>query len=353
MISGVLTSSPVGCVSMPDTIVMRVASGSDWVELPHALEAVIESDLYVADDAYSVTLPESVQVQCGVRCQMFVNGQLEMTGTVDKVTRKYSRTEGPVQTIEGRDLMGILVDSYCEDFFDTENMSVKAIAERLLRKVPFINRKEIVYGSGAGRVDSGKASTHIDPGSKICETLQQIALSRGMLFYLRPDGTFVFGLPKGREDSRYSLVNTRGQNRSSIIEGEWTEDYSVRYSKVAVMTQTQEDGEKDADLVAVKTDVSFPFYKPMVEVVNEDAASPGKIAAMILERQRFEGRILRYKVHGFTQNARNWTIDELCMVDDDVLGFRGDLLIYGRTFTLSKKEGALTELRLGLPGVAR
>jgi len=91
----------------------------------------------------------------------------------------------------------------------------------------------------------------------------------------------------------------------------------------------------------------------MVEVVNEDVVSPEKIAAMILERQRFEGRVLRYKVAGFTQNARNWDIDEMCMVDDDVLGYRGDLLIYGRTFTLRKKEGALTELKLGLPGVAR
>lgn len=339
---------------MLDTIVMRVASGTDWIEISDVFEVVIESDIYSAADAFKLTVPFTSPVKSGVRCQLYVNGQLEMNGIVDSVAKKYSRDEGPTLKVEGRDLMGILIDSYCEDFFDVEGMSVKAIAERLLRRVPYINRQGIVYEKGAGKLDSSKATTHIDPGSQICETLQQIALSRGLLFYARPDGTVVFGMPKGREDNKFTIVNKNKKSWSDILEAEWVEDFAVRYSKITVITQAQGDeDEAEADIAAVKTDETFPFYKPYVEVVNEDAESPGKLASTILERQRFEGRSLYYKVHGFTQNGRNWTIDALCMVDDEVLGYRGDLLIYGRTFTLSKKEGPLTELRLGLPGVVR
>ncbi|HOS09960.1 MAG TPA: hypothetical protein PLM47_09160 [Smithellaceae bacterium] len=46
-------------------------------------------------------------------------------------------------------------------------------------------------------------------------------------------------------------------------------------------------------------------------------------------------------------------INEMCNVEDEVFGVRENLLIYRRTFELSKKDGVTTILGLGLPGVVQ
>jgi len=43
----------------------------------------------------------------------------------------------------------------------------------------------------------------------------------------------------------------------------------------------------------------------------------------------------------------------MCNVEDEVFGVRENLLIYRRTFELSKKDGVTTILGLGLPGVVQ
>jgi prophage tail gpP-like protein len=325
--------------------------GGNWYETSQVIDARIESDLYVAGDLFEIKLPRQIRVPKGARCQIYVNDQLEMNGLVDRASRGYDKKNGVYNKIEGRDLMGILVDSYNEEFFDIEGMTIKAVAERLLRNVPYINRREIIYANGADRLDASRKTTHIEPGSKVCETLQGIALSRGLLFYSLPDGRLVFGVPKGRTKNRYSIVNKDGINHSNVEEAHFVEDLSVRYSKIIAITQTQED--ESVNVSAVKTDDTFPFYKPYVVCLDEDEASPGRVATMHLDRQRFEGTNVQYTVKGLSQNGRNWTIDEICSIDDEVLELKADMLVYSRTFRYSKKGGVYTDLQMSFPGVAK
>lgn len=349
---------------MNDKIVFKWASklpksktaptdGADWKETPDVIEARIESDLYVAGDLFEIKLPSKMNVPASARCRVYINGQLEMDGLVDRVTRGYDKKSGAYSRVEGRDLMGILVDSYNEEFFDIEGMTIKAVANRLLKNVPYINRKEIVYANGADRLDAARKSTHIDPGSKVCETLQGIALSRGLLFYSLPDGRLVFGVPTGRTKNKFTIVNKDGINHSNVEEAHFVEDLSVRYSKIIAITQTQDEEPGEANVSAVKADESFPFYKPCVVVLDEDETSPARVAAMHLDRQRFEGTNVQYTVKGLSQNGRNWTIDEICSIDDEVLGIKADMLIYNRTYRYSKTNGAYTDLQLSFPGAVK
>ncbi len=344
---------------MPDTtrkdvVTLRFTSSGDdtfWLETTDVLSAKIDTDMYAAGDTFEIGLPSSIKISAASRCQLYVNGQLEMNGIVDRVVRGYNKKSGYTTVVEGRDLMGILVDSYCEEYLDIEGWSIRGVAERLLRRVPYIKRKEIVYSGGADKLDASRAFTHIDPGSRICETLQRIALSRGILFYTRPDGTLVFGVPKFKGKNRFSIINKTGINQSLIYDCEYIEDTSSRYSKITAITQTQDDD--TVNVTAVKLDDRYPFYKPYVHVVDEDEASPGKIVTMVLNKQRFDGTSLRYRVSGFSQNSRNWTTDEICFVDDDRLPFRNNMLIHRRVFALSRTDGSTTELYLGYPGVAK
>jgi len=347
---------------MPDKIALQI--GGKRIE--NFVSYSVESDIYTADDAFSLELsnPE-INVKAGQRCELYVNDKLELTGLIDRVERSGDKSSARL-SVSGRDLMGLLVDSCCEEGLTLEGMTVKALAERLLRTVPYINRKSIVYqgnlaggttgGSTAALLDAPHKFTQIEPGQTIFEALKQYAASRGMMFFCLPDGTMVFGRPKAKGKALYS-VSCQRDGRTNIIEGTKIEDFSRRYSKFIVIGQQQGTDDITADKINTGgvpvLDSDVPYYKPLVIVDNNDGQSPALHANMVMGKARFDGFQLVYKVPGHRQGNRNWTINELCAVDDEVRSVHGTYLIYGRTFSLSKDEGTITELKLSIPGVAQ
>ena len=339
----------------------------------------VEADIYKADHAFSFRFSDtSSQIAPGSRCDLRVNDVLAMTGLIDKVTRGGERS-GVMLRAEGRDLMGLLVDSCCETFPTLKDKTLSEIATTLLSNVPFIQRSAIVYeqdvvGTMAGPRPDGRSTlsqlsatgcepahkyAQIEPGMTIFEALKQYAMSRGLLFFGLPNGTFVFGRPKAAGAPAYSIVvSKRDPSRNNAVRASFKDDISRRYSKVTVIGQRQgreTDGVNGAASIntsATVTDSTFPFYKPFVRTNNDDEFSPPTYARLIMERQRAEGFELHYRVPGHTQKGKAWTINELCRVQDDVAGLDGVYLIFGRAFELSR-EGKYTILRLGLPGLVR
>ena len=352
---------------MGDKIMLLV----DGQRIENFLSYSIEADIYTADDAFSMELanPETA-VEPGRKCELYVNGQLELTGIIDRVQPSYDKA-GVRLRVEGRDLCGLLVDSYCEEFIDIQSMTVKALAERLIRKVPFINRKSISYQenvrgnlkkkkgrqSAFATMDSAQNFAKIEPGQTIFEVLKTYAMSRGMMFFTMPDGTFVFGKPKDGGEPLFYLVTKKSDPQgNNILEGTLTKDISRRYSKITVVGQQQGMDTFGASAVNTKSppvlDPTFPFYKPYVATDNNDARSPKLHAQMLLEKMKYEGFQLQYRVAGHSQNSRNYKINEMCQVTDEVFGLDDNLLIYGRTFEMSK-QGMHTTLRLGFPGMVQ
>ncbi len=349
---------------MPDSV--RLQIGGQRIE--NFLSYSIEADLYTADDAFSLELanPE-IKVTPGQRCEIHVNDQRELTGIIDRVTPSYDKS-GSRLRVEGRDLCGLLTDSYCEEFIDVRGMTVKALAERLLRTVPLIRRKDIVYqdnirgnlkkkkgrGAALAGFDTAQNFAKIEPGQTIFDVLRTFAASRGMVFYSMPNGTLVFGRPKdGGEPLYYVMTRKTEPQENNILEGTLVQDISRRYSKIVVVGQQQgmdSFGSSAVNTKATVTDPSFPFYKPYVATDSNDSRSPKLHAQMLLEKMKYEGFQLQYRVAGYAQNGANYKINEMCRVVDEVFELEENLLIYGRTFELSKDRGSCTILRLGLPG---
>ena len=326
-----------------------------------------------ADDAFSLELahPE-MEIKRGQRCELYVNGHLELTGIIDKGSRKYDKS-GKTLRIEGRDLMGLLVDSHCEKFADVEGMKLSDLAEMLLKTVPFINRKAIQYqenvvgklkgskrGGGHSLLDfedTAQKISRIKPGMTVFETLKTYAASRGLMFFALPDGTFVFGRPKAKGEPVFSITFKK-DGTGNVKEGEEIDDISKRFSKVTVVGQQQghENFLMETSKVQISgtaTDSEFPFYKPYVKEVRHDSQSPDMHARFIMEHQRHQGYQLHYTVQGHSQKGRNWQINELCQVKDEELNIDGVYLIYGRTMEKSKTEGTITRLKLGPPGLVQ
>jgi len=334
----------------------------------------IAKSLFNADGIFTLELSDpEADIKAGSYCELYVDGERAFTGIVDIVNPFYRKGERKL-ILSGRDLMGIVVDSYCEEFITIEGMKLKALAERLLKNIsfPFFDLKAIQYQDDIigglrkkrkskgdiGSMDSAQKFSQIEPGMTVFEVLKEYAASRGMLFWCEDNGVLVFGRPKATGEPAYTLINRKGDGReNNILEGEMEENICKRYSKITVMGQQQGTDDTPASGVniqavrALKVPDEFPFYKPFVAVNNNDSLSPAMQARLIEEKQKAEGFSLRYKVAGHGQGNNLWKVNELCRVKDDIFKLDGTYLIYSCTFQLSKEEGMTSELRLGYPGM--
>lgn len=351
---------------MSDSVSLKI--GGQVIE--NFLSYSIEADIYTADDAFTVEAanPE-IRIDPGKLCELYINGQKELVGIIDRIDDGYSRSGSSIR-IDGRDLCGLLTDSYCEEFITLEDMTCKELAERLLKNVPYIKRNMISYqesirgksGDSDSFVegqDTAQNFTQIEPGQTIFDVLKTYAGSRGMMFFHVPDGRqgkFVFGKPRNGGKPLYYLYTRKSDpGENNVLEGDRVRDISRRYSKISVIGQqqgTDDYGSDDINTEGTVTDATFPFYKPYIATDNNDSQSPKLRAQMMMERMKFDGFQLTYRVAGHSQNGRNWRINEMCRVIDEHFGIDDNYLIYGRTFERSD-QGTFTTLKLSFPGVVQ
>jgi prophage tail gpP-like protein len=365
-----------------DSIYLEFSNdGKTWRKVSHFLNYSVEADLYIADHAFSLELanPEVV-ILPGSQCRLHVNDRLELTGVVDHRLRRCDK-KGKKLVVEGRDLMGVLVDAYVEEFHSVQGKTLGQLAEALIGPnpatgrpaLPFINRKLITGQTGlAGKLDTrhrrGTASfmalfetpepvRQTMPGMTVFQTLQTYALSSGVMFYGLPDGGFVFDRPLTGGDIDFNICLNPDGVGNNALSGEVDENISKGYSKVIVVGQRQgQDADGlDATRTPIKSkpvyDKDFPFYKTFVQCTSHDSQTPEQHARLILERMRHEATRLCYEMPRHSQTGKNYQMNRLAALRDEVHGKNGTYLITGRTFKLSKDDGPTTTLKLSLPGI--
>jgi len=362
---------------MSDAIELRIGTTSIRSFQSYSVDA----DLYVADHAFSMELanPE-IEVRKGQKCQLFVNKDLVLTGIIEK-RKRHCDKQGRTQSVGGRDLLGIVVDAYCEEFVSVQEKTIAQLAAMLIQAnaktprpaLPFIGRVPIV-----GETElQGKLKSHrrrgtadflsffdapqkvaqIYPGQTVFQVLQMYALSRGVMFFGLPDGTFVFDEPCVGGVPDYSIVFTN-DGRGNALSADVDEDISRAYSKVKVIGQQLQNSDPlggPATTVnttpGIATDPDFPFYKCFVQVNNNDSQSPALHARMLLNKMRHDAFKLEYEMPRHSQGGKNFTINRMAAVKDTVHGISGNFAVTGRTLKMDKSKGPTTVLRLGLPGL--
>lgn len=349
----------------------------DNKKIEHFISYHISADLYTPADFFHLDLSNpDIVIKKGKLAEVYVNGTKELTGIVEKTHRRVHK-DGVSLSVQGRDLMGLLIDTHCEPPWPSiNNMKLQNLAELLLKRVPFINRKTIEYQKNVtGKIKGKKKSAtnyifsldaaqkigQIEPGMTIFDVLRNFALSRGLLFYCKADGTLVFGRPMAKGEPEFFLTMKRDGKGNNVISSEVIDDISRRYSRIYVVGQ-QQGGQSSMFATAInkpsipKDDPTFPFHKPYVCLDNNDNVSPMERARLIIEKQRREGRQFNYTVGRHSQNNHNWAINSMCRITDEVQeidgkSINGDYLIYGRTFEMNKSTGPITRLKLGEPGI--
>jgi len=325
----------------------------------------IESDLYQAADAWSIELgdpgfelsPDSLAI-------IKVGKEIVLTGVLDRVEVGGDKSGNTVK-LAGRDLAGMLIDSYVSEFLTLENMTLKEIALRLIKGISYINAKQITFQKGlsglaakktddqAALYSDSRKKTQIEPGQSVFDVLKDIATKHGAMFWMEPNGTLVFGRPKTAGAAPFRLTRRKDGLGNNVISGTRIRDNSMRWSSITITGQRQGDESLAADQInqtITLLDSGMTIKKPYVQICN-DGDDPKRLARMLLDRQRANALKLEYTVAGHAQDNKLWVCNELCSVEDEVTRVCDFFLIYKRTFTLDKQNGRRTSLTLGLPGL--
>ncbi|MDH3975619.1 MAG: hypothetical protein OEV42_15180 [Deltaproteobacteria bacterium] len=337
----------------------KVSLEINGMHIEHFISYEIDSDLYIADDAFHMELanPE-IEIEPGQQCKLYVNNLVELNGIIERVDDRDSKS-GTTLSVEGRDLMGLLVSSRVEEFVTLKDKKLKGVAEELLKNINFINRKGIIYGEG-GKDDVRKKEgdkvqgesfdlVQAEPGQTIFQVLKDYAAARGLLFYSKSDGTLVFGKPVEKGEAKLSLIRRLNGKGNNVVSSSRSRNISGRYRKVTVLGQRQgADNLKAAELSAsgVAEDKDFPFYKPYVTTAGGDVKDLKSHAEFIMDKQKRDGERLNFSTAGHRQNDKNWQVNELVRVIDERRGIDENMLITGRVFKMSKDSGTTTDIRV-------
>lgn len=351
---------------MRDSIALVIGDNS----YSNFLSYEIDSNVLVPADAFSARISRvDASIKTGDRFELVINGALEMSGVIDKVAAQYSKGSQEMH-IEGRDLMGMLVDASVEEWKTLNDMTLKDMAARLLKNIPYVKDSKVIYGQEkaetgiskpkkvkleAGGLDTSSSVCHYEPGITVFEALSDYSQRHGLLMWFEPDGTLVFGELKvaGCSVSKFSFYTYKGSERAknNIISASLNNDISKRYSRIQIVAQVQGTDELaagDQDIINTAEDKGLPFSKVLVlqsQCSSKQAA--GLQAQLEVKKRIAEGWRLELVVAGHSQDGVNYKANTVCYIKDEVLGLDGQYLILGRKFTLDRTAGPRTQLTIG------
>lgn len=303
----------------------------------------ITSDLFVPEGSFSFVADSRYDVSPGEACTIFVNRKIVMIGIVDTVKRSLSR-QGPVLSFEGRSVASILTDS-CVTKFATLPTKLDALAERLVRPLPFIGKKDFVYNSDSKKEKVSRKFVELSPGDTVFEVIKRAANSQGYLFWASPEGKFVFDKPLVRGRCDYKIHAFEDGSEIDYIEGTVESTINGIHSEVLVVGESQDGDDIKYVKASVKND-DMPFDKPLVVNWNENDGPAKRTAELQVAVEKSSSIQLQYTVKGFSQNGNVWAINRFVDVQDDYNGVNDAYLIKSVTFTLDRQSGMRTKLEL-------
>lgn len=313
-------------------------------------------DVFAPADEFTMTLnTKGKRLARGAVVKLYINDQLELVGKVLKIHKKRDAKSEEL-TVTGRNLMGLIEQHYVKAYPDNQNVSLKSFASALLAEVPYINRKDVVFGKGNKLREVALTKTpedfefaQVKPGETVFEALNRYARMRGMFFFAMPDGKFIFGQPKTTGEAEFDFIyDLRDPGRNNIEDLEFEDDISEQYSEINVIGQNSSaDAEgAAANFSAVLKDEDFPFTKPLVVTVDEDGKDPAAYARMLRDKQRLKWS-LTYKVKGHSQGGKNYQPNSIVYVKDDDpdVAVDGKFYMHGREFSMSE-SGVYTTVKI-------
>jgi|GEM_PF-1827703 len=327
-----------------DVMELRVCGEkiSKWIRY------TVSGDLYAPEGSFEFDTTATIKTKAGNTAQIWVNGSLEMTGLVDKVTRKTSRA-GSTRTVTGRSLCSVLADSFVTNFRTSMPTNLPKLVAHLVKGLPFIGTKNFLFKGGSDKAKLKRDFVQAKPGDTVFDVLKKAANSQGFLFWAAADGTFIIDKPAITGSPVFRIIGKTAE--TNYIEGSVVDSIEDRHSEILIMGESQDDEGSISHVAAKLSAKKFPFKRPLVVSWNEEEGLASRTAKLRLSAEDAKALELEYTVPGHAQNGKNWSMNVFCKVDDESNEASGVFLIVSREFTLSKEEGPRTKIRQQAGGI--
>lgn len=210
-------------------------------------------------------------------------------------------------------------------------------------------RSRGLTGSDVLRIPLSEARPHV--GETVWEFLERHCRRFGVLPWIDARGRLVIAAPDYDQEPLFALrrsLSPTPREPNTILEGGFVQDYAGLASEVTVYGRSHGRDASRSRFVGHATNPSVPVYRPIV-IHDPSCASSEEAqrrAEQEISRQREDAYALEYEVPQHGQGARVYAVDTVVDVLDEAIGVEGLFYVAGRTFTMSRKEGARTRLRL-------
>lgn len=315
----------------------------------------VESDLLTAADGFELELYTKDAVRLpqvlaeGVPCSLTIGRDRVLTGQIDEFEHDISRG-GIFMRINGRDRAAPLVDCSAP-FVSMREASLDQIIDQVVKPLG-ITHVEI-------RAEKAKTRRRIqiEPGQSAWEALLQVAEANGLWPWVEPDGRLVVGGPNYTAPPVGVLILREDGIGNNVQRLSVRRSIANRYSQITVLGQHgQYDNDgldtKRAHLRSVIQDEVLTkrgIFRPKV-VIDSSSESQDMAttrARKLLADSRLEGFEIRAIVPGYRAgNGQVWTPGQRVIVRSEPHGLDAIYFLMARTLRLTRREGAITELRL-------
>ena len=276
----------------------------------------------------------------GGDCQVSLDGEVVITGYIDRVRINYSKDSHELE-VSGRDKSGDLVDcSAIHDPGEWMDIGLQEIAEQLCEP----------FGIAVMATDVGETfrKFRIETGETVFEAIDRACRMRGVIATADRNGGLRIGPP---ETSSAGVRLALGEN---IIAAAGLSSWTDRYSDYQVLSQQPGNDDIEAEeathITATARDAVINRHRPLT-ILAEQSADQDETQ----ERADWEARVRETRtrevsvtVQGWREAGEGsplWDFGRRTRLIDDFMGINRELLVAQVTQSLSS-GGTTTKLKL-------
>lgn len=331
----------------------------------------VNSDFLTPTDGWSVRMngiDYNAQIQPDSKLQMWIDGQLQLTGIVDSISTTSDLSGGTTIEIQGRDILRPLCKANIRPDFRVKGLTLVQMVEQVCalyyRDPPTIffdqaaNRE--VMGIKAGyRPKDRKSSTQkvIDycqahPNEGAFEFVSRNLRRFGLWLWATADGSLVVGGPTYEQEPAYRITRRRGERTVAYEHSNYTVDHTSTPSFLEVRGKStaKEWAKTPVRATVSNLDIEDRLFVEPVYIQHDQAETPEQAQAFALQemtRLRQSERVYEVTAAGHRDRVTGnvFAVDCLAAIEDDFCNVRETMWVASRTFK-GGMSGQTTELKL-------
>ena len=287
----------------------------------------------------------------GDKCILTIDDEPIINGYIDTLNINYSDTSHSIQ-VSGRDKTSDLIDSSLMETADLNApYTAKQLIENALRILGLQNDIKVIDNIGAEKYtedfDAGA-------GKNAWKQLDKYLQKKSIFATVNTDGNIVLfrGSFGQTNQSLFNLI--QGGNVNNILRGSRSGDFSKRFNKISVLSQSQSlssNGifyEQGGDsFSAIDSKIRSSRQLELVANASLTSAECQDLANFQKNIRQARGSNYIYTVQGFRQtNGDLWLPNYEVFVQDEFFGLQDSFLIKSIVLNKNKDDGTITILEL-------